>query len=215
MTDQEPVTEHGAMGPPETPRALTGRNLVVLSGPSGAGKTTVCHAVAERLGVPISTSATTRPQRPGEVDGRDYHFISIAEFVADIADNAWAEWAKVHGNYYGTRAADLNQALDSGCDVLLDIDVQGARQLEVRFPASVTIFIMPPSLEVLESRLRQRGTDPDPVIARRLANAREEMAQRSRYRHVVVNDDLQQAAEALTRLVQAYRNGRAPHPCNV
>jgi guanylate kinase len=129
----------------------------------------------------------------------------LAEFEADIAKEAWAEWARVHDNYYGTRAEDLHRLLDQGRDVLLDIDVQGARQLLARFPSAVTIFIMPPSQRELEARLRRRHTDEESIIAKRLHNARQEMVQREYYRHVIVNDDLKIAVDALVGLVREYR----------
>jgi guanylate kinase len=153
-----------------------------------------------------SVSYTTRLPRKGESDGQDYHFISPAQFEAGITRGAWAEWARVHDNYYGTRAKDLASLLDQGRDVLLDIDVQGTRQIVERIPDAVTIFIKPPSLETLEARLRQRGTDSEPVIAKRLSNARREMKACRHYRHVVVNDDLQQAADTLVGLVSDYRS---------
>jgi guanylate kinase len=181
--------------------------LFILSAPSGAGKSTLGGLLRTRIpDLAYSVSYTTRAPRRGEVDGQDYHFINRTEFEMAIAGKAWAEWARVHDNYYGTRAEDLQRLLDQGRDILLDIDVQGARQLVERFPMAVTIFIMPPSLEVLEERLRQRGTDEKAVIAKRLNNARQEMAQRNDYRHVIVNDDLETAANALVRVIETYRS---------
>jgi guanylate kinase len=152
-----------------------------------------------------SVSFTTRPPRPGEENGRDYVFVTAPEFEAGIRSGRWAEWARVHGNYYGTSADVLAQSLSAGCDILLDIDVQGARQICARFPESVTIFIMPPSLEVLRQRLASRGTDRPEVIALRIENAGREMAQRDVYRHVVVNDDLETAITELIHLIASYR----------
>ena len=154
-----------------------------------------------------SVSFTTRPPRPGEENGRDYVFVTAPEFEAGIRGGRWAEWACVHGNYYGTSADVLAQSLTAGCDILLDIDVQGAQQICARFPESVTIFIMPPSLEVLRQRLVVRGTDRPEVIAMRIENAGHEMAQRGVYRHVVVNDDLETAIMELIRIIGSYRNG--------
>jgi len=186
--------------------------LFILSAPSGAGKSTLGQILRTRIPqLAYSVSYTTRLPRKDETPGQDYHFISAAEFRSGIKRSAWAEWAQVHGNYYGTRAADLARLLDQGKDVLLDIDVQGAAQLAARFPEAVTIFIMPPSFTVLEDRLRRRGTDSESVIARRLANARQEMDQRKKYRHIVINADLHQAADSLTRLVTRYRD-RNPGP---
>jgi len=156
-----------------------------------------------------SISHTTRARRPGERDGVDYFFIDGSAFREGIASGRWVEWAEVHGNFYGTSAAYIEACLARGDDLLLDIDVQGMDQLRRCYPGAVTIFIMPPSLAALRQRLEQRGTDAPEAIARRLTNARAEMAQRSQYRHVVVNDDLSRAAEELTAIVEGYRQGGA------
>jgi len=196
--------------PPAAQRPAASRKafIFIISAPSGAGKTTLCKtALAAFTDLRYSVSFTTRAPRPGEENGRDYVFITAAEFEAGIRGGRWAEWAQVHGNYYGTSAEVLAQCLASGCDILLDIDVQGARQICARFPESVTIFIMPPSLEVLRQRLVARGTDRPEVIAMRIENAEREMAQRDVYRHVVVNDDLETASAELIRLIDFYRNG--------
>jgi guanylate kinase len=182
--------------------------IFIISAPSGAGKTTLCKAaLAAFADMRYSVSFTTRPPRPGEENGRDYVFVTAPEFEAGIRGGRWAEWARVHGNYYGTSADVLAQSLSAGCDILLDIDVQGARQICARFPESVTIFIMPPSLEVLRQRLVSRGTDRPEAIAMRIENAGREMAQRDVYRHVVVNDDLETAITELIHLIDSYRNG--------
>jgi guanylate kinase len=180
--------------------------IFILSAPSGAGKTTLRQAAVARFGnMRYSVSYTTRPPRAGEVNGRDYVFISLAEFKEGIRRGRWAEWAKVHENYYGTSEHILERALAEGCDVLLEIDVQGARQICRRFPESVTIFVMPPSLEVLEERLKSRGTDSPEAIALRLENAKREMGQKDDYRHVIVNDDLETAIQELTAVLESYR----------
>lgn len=180
--------------------------LFILSAPSGTGKTTLRKALLERVpGLSYSVSYTTRPPRPAEVDGRDYRFISTADFEEGIRSGRWAEWARVHGHYYGTSAEDLERLLAAGGDVLLDLDVQGAEALAGRFPQSVTIFLLPPSLEELERRLRLRGTDSPEAIAVRLRNAAAEMACRDRYRHVVVNDRLPAALEELAAILDSYR----------
>jgi guanylate kinase len=180
--------------------------LFVLSAPSGAGKTTLRRAVLARFpGMTYSVSTTTRPPRPGEVDGRDYVFIPPAEFEAGIREGRWAEWAQVHGNYYGTSAQTLREAAEAGTDVLLDIDVQGARQIAQRFPECVTVFIMPPSFEALAQRLTGRGTDSPESVALRLRNARQEMEERHWYRHIVVNDELATAVEELSAIIASYR----------
>ncbi len=180
-------------------------NLFIISAPSGAGKTTLCKRLRKAFpGLVYSVSATTRAPRPGEVDGRDYHFVTREQFERGIEDGLWAEWAKVHDNYYGTPATPIDQALKQGRSVLLDIDVQGARQLLDRYPEAVTIFIMPPDMQTLEKRLAGRGTDRPEVIARRLENARREMEQKDLYGHVIVNDDLEQAVARLVSLVGSY-----------
>ncbi|MFH1980531.1 MAG: guanylate kinase [Pseudomonadota bacterium] len=182
----------------------TGR-LFVVSAPSGAGKTTLCNAIRSRFPMlQYSVSATTRAPRPGERDGVDYHFISKAAFEAGIRSGEWAEWAAVHGNYYGTAARVIDEAIRGGRHILLDIDVQGAAQIVARFPDCVTIFIMPPSSAVLKQRLLDRGTDDPAEIARRLAAAENEMAQRDRYRHVVVNAALDSAVTELSQLFGRY-----------
>ncbi len=185
---------------------LSAGHVFILSAPSGAGKTTLRRAVLARLpALGYSVSYTTRPPRAGEVDGRDYVFLSAGVFEEGIRSGRWAEWARVHGNYYGTSAEVLSRALAEGRDILLDIDVQGARQIRSRFPQSVTIFILPPSLEILEARLRSRGTDRPEEIGLRLRNAHAEMAQKESYRHVIVNDDLPTAVQELLAVIGSYR----------
>ena len=183
----------GSSGVSASSPAKTGR-LFVVSAPSGAGKTTLCRAARERLPhLVYSVSTTTRTPRSGEVDGKDYFFVTEAAFRAGIEADQWAEWAKVHDNYYGTSARFIDQHLTAGLDLLLDIDVQGARQILNRYPDAITIFIMAPSLDVLRQRLEDRGLDAAEVIEKRLANARDEIACKGMYRHVVVNDDLDAA----------------------
>lgn len=180
--------------------------LFIVSAPSGAGKTTLCKAVRKRFpNIGYSVSHTTRKPREGEVDGIDYYFITTGDFEKKIRQNKWAEWARVHGNYYGTSVDFLNRAMDSGQDILLDIDVQGMRQMVAGFPDSITFFIMPPTLEILQERMETRGTDPKAVITRRMKNARAEMACRHRYRHVIVNDRLDTAIEEFAALIASYR----------
>lgn len=182
-------------------------HLFIVSAPSGAGKTTLCQALMQRFpDLWYSVSYTTRLPRSGERDGVDYHFISVAEFTAGRQKGQWAEWACVHGNYYGTSAAVLQQGLDAGRDILLDIDVQGMRQIVKRFPESVTIFVMPPSLEILRQRLARRCTDSRQQIEQRMETAKQEMAGKDQYRHVIVNDDLSRAIETIVGLVQGYRS---------
>lgn len=183
--------------------------LFVISAPSGAGKSTLCAAVLERFqDMVYSISSTTRAPRGSERDGVDYHFIDRAAFLRGVEEGRWAEWAEVHGNYYGTSAEMLDREMAQGRDVLLDIDVQGTLQILDRYPDAVTIFIMPPTFEALRERMENRGTDSEAVIQRRLENARAEIAQKDRYRHVVVNDDLKQAVSDLIAVIESYREGR-------
>ena len=179
--------------------------LFIVSAPSGAGKSTLCQAVRERLpDLVYSISFTTRAPRVGEEDGLDYFFISTAEFEKRIQQEDMAEWAKVHGHYYGTSASFLNQYLSAGGRVLLDIDVEGTRQIIKLFPDSVTIFIMPPSLGVLRERLEKRGTDDPETIKKRLTAAEAEIAQKDLYRHVIVNDQLDDATRAFCDIISRY-----------
>jgi guanylate kinase len=179
----------------------TGR-LFIVSAPSGAGKSTLCRLLLERLpNLRYSISTTTRPPRKGEIEGRDYFFTDAASFKAGIATRQWAEWAEVHGHYYGTSAAFIDAQRAAGHDLLLDIDVQGAAQLRAMYPDAVTVFILPPSMAVLRQRLEQRGADAPEVIEKRLANARREMDQRDAYAYTVVNDRLEDALADLLRIV--------------
>jgi len=188
--------------------------ILILSGPSGSGKSSIYKAAMGELGgIEFSVSCTTRAPRPGEVDGRDYHFISREEFDRLVAEDAFAEHAEVHGNCYGTLKSELLGRVQRGIDVLLDIDVQGAARLralcadsEEFCRACVFIFIMPPSYEELERRLRARGTETEESILRRLANAKGEMAHASEYDHVIVNDDLGRAVAEFAALVRGLRS---------
>ena len=181
--------------------------LFIISAPSGAGKSTLCRAVLNRFSdLVYSVSTTTRSPRNGEQNGLDYHFIAKDEFEKGIACSRWAEWAEVHGHYYGTSADFLDGELSVGRDILLDIDIQGTRQILQRYPDGVTIFIMPPSLETLKFRLQSRGTDSPEVIAVRLKNAREEMVQKNLYRHIITNDRLTDAVAELIAIFEKYRS---------
>ena len=188
----------------------TGR-LFILCAPSGAGKTTLCEVLRRNCPQLVySVSYTTRQPRQGEQNGRDYFFITAEEFLRGISEKRWAEWARVHGNYYGTSAQWVDRMLRSGVHILMDIDLQGARQMVQRFPKAITVFIMPPSIKELERRLRLRGTDSEETIALRLANARQEIAQKNFCRHILVNDDLESTSQQLVALVgqyQAIHNG--------
>lgn len=181
--------------------------LFIISAPSGAGKSTLCRAVRDHFSdLVYSVSYTTRSPRSGEQNGVDYHFIVKDEFEKGIASGRWAEWAEVHDHYYGTSADFLDGELSVGRDILLDIDIQGTRQILQRYPDGVTIFIMPPSLETLKSRLQSRDTDSPEVIAVRLKNAREEMAQKDLYRHIITNDRLTDAVAELIAIFEKYRS---------
>jgi len=196
----------------DTP-ARTGM-ILILSGPSGSGKSTIYKAAIGDLGgIEFSVSCTTRRPRPGEVDGRDYYFITRERFDALVAEDAFAEHAEVHGNCYGTLKSELLDRVRRGIDVLLDIDVQGAAQLRALCCASAEfceacefIFIMPPSFEELERRLRARGTETEESILRRLANAKGEMDHADEYDHIIVNDDLDKAVREFTELILGLRN---------
>jgi guanylate kinase len=180
--------------------------LFVVSAPSGAGKTTLCREIRLRLpDLAYSVSVTTRPPRPGEIDGADFRFVGAPEFRAMLARGEFAEWATVHGNLYGTRARALEDALTTGRDVLLDIDTQGAAQLRARYPDAVLIFILAPSVKELEQRLRERRSDVDADIERRLARAREEIALWRQYDYLIVNRDVKEAMEQLESIILAER----------
>lgn len=177
---------------------------LVLSAPSGAGKTTLVHRLLKDFpDFAFSISCTTRAPRAGEVDGRDYHFLSRERFDVMRREGAFAEWAQVHGNYYGTPLGPLREILASGRDVLLDVDVQGAAQLSLSLHNATTVFILPPSMKELERRLRSRGTDSGDVIATRLANARREIAEARWFDSIIVNDDLDRACGELHALYLA------------
>lgn len=180
--------------------------LIVVSAPSGAGKTTLCTEVRSIVpGLAYSVSVTTRAPRPGEVDGKDFHFVTEETFKAMRDRNEFAEWAVVHGHLYGTRAQPLEQALAAGLDILLDIDTQGARQLRTRYPEAVSVFIVAPSLALLEQRLRERKSDALQEIARRIARARQEIATWREYDYLIVNRDLKEAVDQLASIIQAER----------
>ncbi len=177
--------------------------LFVVSAPSGAGKTTLCTTLLLKFPrISYSVSHTTRKPRKDEEHGKDYYFISIDDFENKIKNNFWVEWAKVHGNYYGTSRRHLAGQLEQGMNVLLEIDIKGAKQIKKIFPGAVTIFIMPPSTGVLEERLRSRATDTDEIIELRLKNARAEMDQKHFYDYIVVNNDLDMASREICNIVR-------------
>jgi guanylate kinase len=180
--------------------------LFIVSAPSGTGKTTLVERLVQRVpNLRMSRSYTSRPARAGEHDGVDYNFISRERFTAMIEEQAFLEWADVFGSYYGTSAADTDAALARGEDVVLVIDVQGARQVRRRGCEAVSIFVLPPSSDTLEQRLRGRSKDSDEQIARRLAVARSEVSEYTEYDYLVVNDQLDTAVERLAAIVAAER----------
>lgn len=196
MTDTSSVMSSGRTGP------ARGR-LLVLAGPSGVGKSSVVAGLREALPeLLFSVSATTRPPRPGEVDGRDYHFVSREEFDALIERGELLEWAEVHGGLQrsGTPRVPVQQALDQGCPVLVEVDLQGARSVKRVVPEAVTVFVAPPSMEELTRRLTDRGTDTPEQRERRLRTAIEEMDAQGEFDEVVVNDDLQAVIGRLVAL---------------
>jgi guanylate kinase len=174
--------------------------MLVISGPSGSGKTSICKRLLEDPRVEFSVSATTRKPRPGEVDGRDYHFVTPEWFRKQIQAGAFIEHAEVHGNMYGTLRAPIEDAIERGKVVLLEIDVQGALQLKALGEPGIHVFIAPPDMEELRRRLVGRATDAPEVIERRLKKAEDEYRERVKYDHVVINDDLETAIEEVREL---------------
>jgi guanylate kinase len=188
---------------------VTGPLLIVVAAPSGGGKSTVLARVfAEVPGLLFSISHTTRAPRKGEQNGREYFFVDEPRFRELVAEGAFLEWAEVHGSLYGTSRAELNRARAAGKDLVLDIDVQGAAQIVAAHPTALTIFLRPPSVEVLSQRLRRRDTDSEQVVARRIDNATGEIERASEFRHVVLNDDLDTAVRAVKEIIEAERAKR-------
>ena len=181
--------------------SATGR-LFVVSGPSGVGKSTVLKRTLERLpGLRYSVSLTTRAPRPKESDGVHYHFVSREDFERRIQQSEMAEWAEFNGNLYGTSQKVVAQRLEEGGDILLEIEVKGAAQIKKRFPRAVLIFILPPSARALEERLRQRGTESEEVLQRRLALAKSELEQAHLYDHRLINDGIEATVEQLVAIM--------------
>ncbi|MBC9073215.1 guanylate kinase [Thauera sp. CAU 1555] len=190
--------------------------LFIVTAPSGAGKTTLVRGLLERdPKVQLSISFTTRDPRPGEQNGREYHFVDVDRFRSLRDSGEFLEWAEVHGNYYATSRTWLKEQIAAGRDTLLEIDWQGAQQVRKAFPDAVGVFILPPSFEELESRLRGRGTDSDAVISRRLLGARGEMRHVGEFDYVIINNELQAAVDDLVAVVRAarlrYANQHARH----
>jgi guanylate kinase len=181
-------------------------NLFIVCAPSGAGKTTLVDALLKAdSGIRLSVSYTTREPRAGEVDGREYHFVSQEKFQEMAAAGAFLESALVHGNYYGTSQPWINDQRTAGADILLEIDWQGAAQVRKMMPDAIGVFILPPSFEALVSRLNKRAQDPPDVIARRIAGAREEISHVSEFKYVIINDKFDEAVKDLVSIVRARR----------
>lgn len=177
---------------------------IILSSPSGGGKTTIAYKLlAMRADVGYSVSCTTRPPRPGEIDGRDYHFLSLEKFKRGKAEREFAESAEVHGHLYGTLRAEVERVLSSGRHVIMDIDVQGAKQFARAFPDSVLIFILPPSAEVLVERLKARGTEDRKSLIRRFKSAKAELKAIDLYPYLIVNDEIDSAVTAVSSIIDA------------
>jgi guanylate kinase len=177
---------------------------IILSSPSGGGKTTIAHKLLTVRGdVGYSVSCTTRPPREGEVDGRDYHFLSKQDFKRGQKAREFAESAEVHGHLYGTLRSEVERVLSSGKHVIMDIDVQGARQFAAAFPGSVLIFILPPSAEALIARLEARGTEEPKSLIRRFRSAIDELKAIDLYEYVVVNDEVDSAVAAISSIIEA------------
>ncbi len=178
--------------------------LIVLSGPAGVGKGTVCNALrAENTDIRYSVSVTTRPPREGEVDGVNYFFKTREEFEEMIKNGELLEWAEYVGNYYGTPLEYVQNTIESGHDILLEIEVQGALKVKEKFPDGVFIFLMPPSLQELRNRIVGRGTEPDEIIDERMKVAREEIEMMENYDYVVENDEVSKAVERIKAIVIA------------
>ena len=178
--------------------------MIVLSGPSGAGKGTLKNEYMKRHNNAVfSVSMTTRPPRPGEIEGTDYYFTNQAAFQSILANEGFLEWAQVHGEYYGTPKQFALNTLTENKDIVLDIDVQGALQVKKSYPQALMIFIIPPSVEILEQRLRRRGTETEEKIQRRLANAKKELSLMNQYDYVVINTTIEEAYQRLNAIITA------------
>ena len=178
--------------------------IYVFSGPSGAGKSTLVHRLRKRVkGLGYSVSHASRAPREGEVDGVDYHFVDRDTFSRMIGNGSFVEWATVYGDLYGTSVSGLLDQIDRGIDVVFDVDYQGARNIKARFKKSILIYILPPSLEILEKRLRERATDDDNVIDARLKQALDDIRKCSIYDYLIINDDLEEAVEKAVSIIHA------------
>lgn len=188
--------------------------VIVVSAPSGAGKTTICKKILDISSKMVhSISVSTRKPRKGEINGVDYYFVSEKEFLEKRKKKKFVEWARVHDNYYGTPKDFLDESVRKGFDVILDIDVVGALNVKKKYPNSVLIFILPPSMKILENRLRERKTDDEKVIEQRLINAKKELGYVDKYDYVVVNLELEEAIKNILSIINAekYRINRFDH----
>ena len=174
----------------------------VVSGPSGSGKTSVCHAIANEYNWYYSVSHTTRTMREGEENGKDYYFVSVDEFKQMIEKGDLLEWAKVYDNYYGTSKKHIEERLQQGQGVILDLDTQGADQIKKLMPRAILVFIKTPDLDELRERLRNRGQDDEAEISKRMSNAENEMSHIDEYDHVILNDELDRAVNRFKEIIQ-------------
>jgi len=181
-------------------------NLYIISAPSGAGKTSLIKKLLPAMDkIMVSVSHSTRPQRPGEVDGIDYFFTSVEKFQEIIAHSGFLEYARVFDNFYGTAQSSVEENLNKGIDVILEIDWQGAQQIRHQLPNTITIFILPPSTNILRQRLQERGQDSEAIIDRRMQDAAKEMSHYAEYDYLVINDDFNTALNALKSIILANR----------
>ena len=202
--------------PDQSPRFMNNGKLYIISAPSGAGKTSLVKQLLGCLsGLTVSISHTTRQSRPGEIEGQDYFFVSVADFQAMLAGEAFLEYAQVFDNFYGTAQQTVEDNLNKGLDVILEIDWQGARQIKKLLPDSLSIFILPPSTEQLQQRLQSRGQDDQQVIERRMRDAVNEMRHYDEFDYLVVNDDFDQALTELKSIFIANRLTKARQQVNL
>jgi guanylate kinase len=190
----------------KTAKKVKKGSIIVVSAPSGAGKTSICDAIVEKdKNTVYSISATTRQPRDGETNAIEYFFVSVPKFKSMIKGKKFAEWAQVHGNFYGTPKSFLDKTLKSGKNVLLDIDVQGGINIKKHYPDACMIFIMAPDIKTLEKRLRERNKDSDKVIKVRLANAKREIKSLSKYEYLVINENLGEAVESVSTIIKSLK----------
>jgi len=183
--------------------------IIIISAPSGSGKTTLVSRLLEKIpGIKRSISYTTREPREGEKNNEDYVFIAKEEFEERIKKGNFLEWEKNFGNYYGTSKEQFQEAIDKGEDIILSIDVKGARKVKDSIPESISVFIMPPSVEELETRLRKRKTDQEKQVSMRLKESRDEIASADEYDYLIINDDIEKATEELRTIIEDERNNR-------